>query len=826
MRKSRFVGTFSRLLDIRPGEGRTAVLLFLFFFLITFPAYIVKPLRLSLFFIGFPPKALPFAYLISAVLIGFVVVGNSRLMKNWPRKRYVTVTFIFFISGFLVFWALFKTSWNGMSLLYWFWSDIFMATSVTMFWISVNDVLLPHQAKRLIGFFVGGGILGGIGGSLLSLKLVRTIGSENLLLIVPGILVLSMVVGCEIYKGRDESEAKNRDKGTAREKFDPLESYRLVRSDRYLILLAGFLGTTAVVSCLIDFQFSTVLSWKFPNKDPRTAFLASFNAILLAVSYLLQLLGTGRVLRKFGVRAGLLATPALLMAGSASVFIFPTGSLIDWAVGIRGADKSLENSLGQSVRELLFIPIPASIKIRTKMFIDMFVNKSSAALGAVLLLLVSTVLGLGIESITFFVIAFLAFQILLARKIYIEYLGVVKRDLKRKWEDGEKIVAEHMDLDATKLVFDTIQSRERSSVLYAMNLFDLIRVEKLTPELRDILQEKKCVARIRSMDSVFDVEGGSATCGMEDAVFADDLAVQVGEILDSESYRKIMGEHIEKLGGREATSETERMEAAKILGMMRAESRTLRQLDRLLEDESPDVLNYALTSAARLGKKRHVLPILRHLASPQTRHVAADALSRYGIRIMGTLVDRLEDRHENPDVRRAIPDILAGMGTQKAADILVAALQKDDGAVEGDIISALYRIRTSCPDIVFKEKKILPSVWRQLQTCYRMILESENPDAVCGRIAVRLRMIFHLLTLVHHAEDIVKGYQNILQGTGRTRDHSLELLDNLIRPDIKVFLFPLIEDLPFEERARRLKRLSRSLDEKANGVLKEKGTLR
>ena len=74
------------------------------------------------------------------------------------------------------------------------------------------------------------------------------------------------------------------------------------------------------------------------------------------------------------------------------------------------------------------------------------------------------------------------------------------------------------------------------------------------------------------------------------------------------------------------------------------------------------------------------------------------------------------------------------------------------------------------------------------------------------------RQIFDLLTLIYPSEDIIRAYQNIQQGTQKSFDSSLELLDNVLDRDLKLFLFPIIEDLPPEYKARRLRRLRGSLN--------------
>ena len=162
----------------------------------------------------------------------------------------------------------------------------------------------------------------------------------------------------------------------------------------------------------------------------------------------------------------------------------PLNYLIYWAVLIKGGDKSIAHSLSQSVRELLYIPISPDIKYRAKVFIDMFVNKFAKGLGALLILLFFSVLHFTIKQMSFIAILFIMVWVTLIVLVNREYVGIVKRKLKIKWPDADKIIMEKIDVDMTKLVFDTIQSKRRSSVLYAMNLFDLIKRKNIVKDKR------------------------------------------------------------------------------------------------------------------------------------------------------------------------------------------------------------------------------------------------------------------------------------------------------------------------------------------------------
>ncbi len=843
-RLNRFLNRFG-LADVRVAETRAVSYLFTLFFLTTLSFYIIKPVK-ETFLIGVTPAWWPYADLATALLIGFVVALNARLLNRLPRRAYLTGTVLFFIACLFVFWYVFDTAlqlqmrtpvihssaiygvipvqvvirdiWPIPVFVFCFFSDVFIAMSVTQFWIAVNDTLDPYQAKRTVGLFVSGGLLGGITGALLTSLLVRVVGPENLLLVCPGILlvVLSAVhlVYGEQKKLRGETEPTA---SPAKARVGYLESFGVVRRNRYLRLLAALLASAMVAGSLINYQFKIVVKSVFESSIDRATFLGSFFFAILVLSTLFHLAATRLVLKNFGIRLGLLVAPVVLLLGSLSVFALPVGLLMVWASLVRGGDKIFDNTLGQSVRELLYIPVPDEIKFKAKIFIDMFVNKFAVGLGAGLFLLLYHASRFAyktesaqVREVGILAVAFLVLWIVLTGVVYGEYPSVVKKDLARKWKDADKVVEASVDVDTTRRVFDTVQSRERSATLYVMNVFDLMRRGRLSPELKELLGFQRDELRARSMDCLFDVGGEVFFQGFEEAIADEEFGKEVEKVIQSDDYKALMEARLETIAG--SASEIERMEAARLIGLMDPTPRAMRVLSVLLQDPSSEVITYALDSAAIHRRKEHIPLILSQLNNPLICQGAQAALAAYGPAAEEALRNALQDKAAAPGVRRAIPDVLGRIATQRGADILLAELGRCGEDMEPEIIGALYRIRSARPDVSFKEKKVRPEILRLIREagdiCLERVLSGRDPGAKAA-LDLQLKRIFDLLTLIHPAEDIVKAYQNILQGTKRSVDYSLELLDNLLDRELRRALFPLIEDLPPDERSVRLRKALR-----------------
>ncbi len=881
MNEGRLHRFLCRFADIRTEETRAALYFFLYFFLITFPAYIIKPAKESLLISDVRPGWWPYADLVTAVLIGLVVVANAWLLQKLPRRTYLNAILFVFITNLAAFWFIFdfqartimqtpigqsagfgwigvawfgiQESWPGPIILFCFWADVFIATSVTQFWIAVNDVFHPHEAKRMVSFFVGGGLLGGIGGALLTALLVRAVSTIDLLLVAGGILFLTITLVNLIYSERKKIkegvEFAHEGEG-GKVKF--FESFHIVRKDSYLRNLSGVLASAMIVAALINFQFKIVLKASIDNNDDRTAFIGGFMVGILVLSFVFHVFMTGRVLKKFNIQFALLLAPLFLLLGSLSLLLIPAAGLVIWVCGLRGSDKIFDNTVSQAVRELLYIPVPSDIKYKAKIFIDMFINKFAAGIGAVIYLLlfyifrfrekiefdvlaygdISALLkevGGPVKIIGFVVAAIGVVWIILIVRIYRGHIAKVAQRLKELWIPGRKVVDKHVDVDVTKNIFDTLQSREQSPVLFLMNLFQLIQMRKLPPEFKELLSFESDEMKARSLEARLDVGGEVGIEGAEEIMAEMDFINQIQEIFSLDSYMPVIESHLSDLVRKKPGSEVDRMEAAKLIGMFKTVGKIesspgiMETLGVLIQDESPEVLNYALSSAAVYGREEHIPLIIRQLENPLIKQQAQDTLVKFGAELVDELKQVLHNPEESITLKKEVPGVLARLESQKAADVLFTELCQGQEDLEAEIIEALYILKSGQPDLRFKVKKVMREILCLIRKCYLLLLEpGEEGSAAQGvldsrlkaRLDLRIKKIFELLTLAYPPKDIDKAYQNIYKGTKASVDYSLALLDNILDKDLKAFLFPLIENLPVEERIRRLTKLRHSLENK------------
>jgi hypothetical protein len=126
------------------------------------------------------------------------------------------------------------------------------------------------------------------------------------------------------------------------------------------------------------------------------------------------------------------------------------------------------------------------------------------------------------------------------------------------------------------------------------------------------------------------------------------------------------------------------------------------------------------------------------------------------------------------------------------------------------------------PQIEFRDREVLQHIHRLIKKSYLLLIEfnevrKDRQRAVLAEDLERnygraLKQIFELLSLVYAHDDMIQAYQNICSGSKKAIDYSVELLDNLLKKEVKEALLPLIEDSPLEDKARSARKFLKALE--------------
>jgi len=371
----------SRLLKalaaVEPPEVR-AVLLSMFYFLFLFGSYsVLKPVRDTMGTV-YGVKHLQELFtvtLIASLVFAPLYAGLASRMK--------LSTFLPWVYGFVAvslvsFWALFvsggsENRWIAAG--FYVWISTFNLLIISVFWTFMADIFSREQAKRLFGFIAAGGTIGGILGPAIA-AFAPVIGDNNLLLIAAGGFAVTAVL--VIMLAREKERLLARGAEAQRTSLDhrlggnPIDGFRLLLRSPYLLLLALFLLLMTWISTIVYFQLGDLITKAFSDKAARTQAYSTIELAVNSCAVVLQLFGTGRIIKRFGVQTGLLLNPVIMVIAFLAVAFSPVLMVLG---GIQVVRRVAEYAVAKPTREMLFTVVDQESKYKAKNVIDTVVYR-------------------------------------------------------------------------------------------------------------------------------------------------------------------------------------------------------------------------------------------------------------------------------------------------------------------------------------------------------------------------------------------------------------------------------------------------------------------
>jgi len=743
-----------KLFDIREGERVRVFLMTLYIFLVISSLMIIKPTCTSLFLSKFTASHLPYVFILVAVFASLVASLYSGLLKRISLISLIVKTLQISILSLLAFRVLLSIDvLQGLTLyIFYVWSAIFALISASQFWILVNIIFNPRDAKRLIGFIGSGAIAGGITGGYLTKIFALYLGSKNMIFICILFLFACIYIARRLASGtkQDEKLQKFRQQQHAETVID--QPLTIILNSRHLLLLAGIIGLSVMVGKLVEFQFSAIASSSIPDEDQLTAFFGFWFSNLNIVSLLIQLFLTRRIVGVLGVGTSLFFLPIGILLSALIILISPS---LWSAIMIKMTDGSLKNSLNKAGLELLALPIPVNIKTQAKTFIDVFVDSFATGMGGLLLLFVTVLLGFTTQKVSLIIILFVFFWLYLANKIRYEYI----RSFRIKLEDSPSPIPKSDIVRTEGSILDglinALQEEDGNKILKALEMIGEIRNERLAFYLEKLLHHPLNTIRLEALKNLYLYRGRNLIEQVEALVLDPDQDIKAEAIRylfrhsgrdrnavlqqylgheedsirraafvvlaqESRNNRKLaetfrLRETIENTLKRIAQIEDEqeavliKINCARVIGaanIMELHS----YLHILLNDKSEDVVRAAILGAGETRQTEFIPILIRLLGVIEFKEVVVKALTGFSPQITDILQDHLKNSFVSRSIRLGIPAVMSLIGTQKSVNILLQNLEQRDPALRYEIIKALNRLRANFPFLKFESKNVVKMI--------------------------------------------------------------------------------------------------------------------
>ncbi len=853
-------------IDVRAGEGGSALLMFLSLFLLLTFQIATKTVRQSTFVHSLGAAKLPLVYLLVALVSYPVLRIYNRFVDRYRIDQLLRASCVVVAGVLVVFWALmFQTS-RWVPVVFYVFTSIVYGMLASQFWLLANHLYDPRQAKRLFGVIGGGALLGGILGGQIARVASDSLGTGSVLLVAAVLLgIVAALIGRvdqggEIHESQEPSENR----------FDRARGgFEILRQSKPLQSIAAVVVLTIMVAQIVDLQFNWAVEQSISDLDQATAFFGNFFSVMGICAFVFQMAFTSRILRVSGIGFALRVLPVTMGVGTIALFIaagfFPE-MLITAAIVLKVGETGLRYSLDQATRELLFMPIPSSLRVKAKAFIDVFIQRGAKGLSALLLFPVTFGLITVVDS-GWISLVLISLWLVVSAKAAREYVRAFRQGLKGRTADSG-VVVDLTDVTTLELLIESLGSSDKRQVVNSLEILvgngraDLVPPLLLyhdDPKVRlktlltlsetgrmDVgaLIEKRLgdvdpEVRAEAIRVLAGIEGKNISELMLPKLTDKDAGVRAAAVacLSNFGDKEMIGKADQVLVGLLTDADAEvRREAAKAIGAVH-EPRFREHLIRLLYDREYVVIGESISAIRRRVGRDGFTPIyvptlVSLLQNRRVKHEAREALVAFGEPAIPALVHFMNDPEEPIWVRRALPKPIAEIGSPAAAEALLDSLENAEDAFHRrklvEALGSLDEYRSLLGQRLDRiEIQIKEEARRYLDNVSNLVgLGLSNKGKFVGplvewdgvevptlldqlveqKAADNVRNLFGLLALVYGPNRIWPAYVSLTADRVMLRARALEFLDNTLEGEIKRSVFAVIDDAPLSEKLERAKR--------------------
>lgn len=845
------VARLRRFFDIRSGEGLRVLLSFLYIAVVVAAFLLAKPIRNGLFLRQYGPYALVYVYAAVPLALTLFVPVYTRVAGRFGSRAVTVGTLVFFSLNVLLFWYAFTAHVDAgakpgtvawlMPGIFYVWVNCFGVIAPVQAWSFANSLFDTRQAKRLFGLVGAGASLGAISGGLLARFLVGPVGGTVNMMLVLAALILSAAGIVAVANARMPRPGPVRRGPAIRHPF--LDSLRQIGSSRYLLLMATLVFLVAITTQWTAFQLSLVANRRFGgDADRLTAFFGTFNFALGSISFLLQLLVAGPALQRFGVAAMLLLLPISLGTGSALILLVPAF----WPVLLtNGLDQGIRFSLDKATYELLYLPLPPARRAPVKNAIDIVVSRVADAVGAVLLgvatrgFFMLDGLGFGLRGTAAINLGIIGAWTAVAWRLRVEYVRTIQQSIRRYRIDSERIPADALGGSVAGALGAKLGAVDASEVRDALDMIERQRMADLRPAIRDLLRHPEADIRRRAL-AILSAEEDRSIANVAMEMLRDtDLAVRTEALLYVTRHLGVDPlRQLEELGEFEDFSirvgmaaflaspgPSQNLDAARLMlvAMARSEGEAgardrraaarvlalvpeafVELLTTLMGDEDAGVARQAIAAAHATPLDDLVAPLIGTLARAELAVDAARALAKHGDALVPELDRRLQDAGTPLEIRRELPAVLVRIGTPSAQQVLLEGLLQADVTLRQRTIASLNKLHDLHPDVRVDPNVVelvlaaeIAGHYRSYQVLgpLRLQLKEDDPilQALNQSMEQELERIFRLMALLFQGPVLHDAYVGVRSSNTLVRANALEFLDNVLKPELRRVLVPLLD---------------------------------
>jgi len=328
----------------------------------------------AIFLAAYGSKWLPITFVATALFGTLVAAWIARVVRHRPLPHVAIL--VESVVGLIFFGA-----WAVLTL----WSGVWVSAPLLVLFpilLQVGFVFVGGQAGRLLDVqqirihfprIVTGFAVGFLAGGLVALPLLRLPAGANGLFLIAAIAQVAFVLLLTVTAGRFSERLGHAERAPHGLPRPPL--HRLL-SSRFVLLLMAYQVLSAAGTYMAEYILFDRAAARFATADSLAQFLSRFTIALNAVSLAFLALLAVPLLRRFGLRLGIVANPAVvlvfvvLMLVSATTLGPASLALFALVASARIADVALTDGFTRASLNTSFQVLPLEDRLAVQSVIE------------------------------------------------------------------------------------------------------------------------------------------------------------------------------------------------------------------------------------------------------------------------------------------------------------------------------------------------------------------------------------------------------------------------------------------------------------------------
>lgn len=387
-----------RVSKIEAHEVNATLSSFLFVVILMSAYYILRPVRDAMAS-DWSDAEVSWLWTINFFISTAVVALYGVAVSRFRFQLLVPTVYGFFALTFVVFYVAASGSVDRILIdkAFYVWVSVFSLLHISVFWSFMSDLFNKEQAGRLFGIIAAGASVGGLIGPAIPSFFSESLGTDNLMLIASGMLLLPIPI-IFYLQSLKSSELYNEDfisqNAPAKIGGNPFAGFKLFFSNPYLLAIALFIFLYTGISSFVYFELKNMLA-DF-SRPERTAVWAQMDLAVNTLSIATGLFATGRIMSKFGMPVTIALVPVLICIGLIVIAISPVMAVV---VGLQILRRAGNYAVTRPAREMLFTRVDRETRFKAKPVIDIVAYRGGDTIMAWLFTGLTQGLGLGLASV-------------------------------------------------------------------------------------------------------------------------------------------------------------------------------------------------------------------------------------------------------------------------------------------------------------------------------------------------------------------------------------------------------------------------------------------